>query len=213
MISHTTSTRQLYDSLPVLAQSRCIRLLDLDAVVNPDGASPGSALKGTLRVVNLDAARPFVALSYVWGTKEAYSRHKIICQPAHELDLTANCYEALWHIRKIFGRTTIWVDSICINQDDDDEKISQLQLMEDIYSQAEAVYIWLGPGDDASDRAMGFLQKRASVGRRMPLAFLTARARSHAIEKKELSRFRWRVWKDILGGQTIPRDLSTGQRR
>jgi hypothetical protein len=38
----------------------------------------------------------------------------------------------------------IWVDAICINQDDNDEKDFQLNLMRDIYHKATTVHVWLG---------------------------------------------------------------------
>ncbi len=38
----------------------------------------------------------------------------------------------------------LWADAICINQKDELEKSHQIVLMEDIYAQAESVYIDLG---------------------------------------------------------------------
>lgn len=43
----------------------------------------------------------------------------------------------------------LWVDAICINQNNNDEKTSQILLMGDIYATAQHVIVWLG--DDAKD--------------------------------------------------------------
>jgi hypothetical protein len=52
----------------------------------------------------------------------------------------------------------IWIDAICIDQGDEDEKMQQIPLMGDVYSKAATVYVWLGEGDAASDRAMKYLK-------------------------------------------------------
>jgi hypothetical protein len=54
---------------------------------------------------------------------------------------------------------TIWVDAVCINQQDLKEKERQLKLMADIYSLARQVYIWLGEGTHESDAAIEYLNK------------------------------------------------------
>jgi hypothetical protein len=51
-----------------------------------------------------------------------------------------------------------WIDAICINQDDLDEKSAQIPLMAQIYPQAEAVNVWLGPSDKHSNRALKFIK-------------------------------------------------------
>ena len=49
-----------------------------------------------------------------------------------------------------FWRTRlIWIDSICINQKDEDEKAQQIELMRDIYRNASRVVVWLGDGRNA----------------------------------------------------------------
>jgi hypothetical protein len=45
------------------------------------------------------------------------------------------------------GSVNLWIDQISINQENDDEKIQQIQLMSHIFSQAWIVIGWLGvPG-------------------------------------------------------------------
>lgn len=142
----------LYASLP-LSKSGMIRVYDLQDTADPDDR----IIKGLLRIVNLAENPSFTALSYCWG---AYSSPKdTISCGEHSLEITRNCWSALWHLRKKFGSITIWVDAICINQDDGEEKSIQIPLMRDIYSSAQIVYLWLGEGNKKTDQAMDYLAK------------------------------------------------------
>lgn len=53
----------------------------------------------------------------------------------------------------------LWIDAICINQKDIEERNQQVAIMEQIYSTAEEVTIWLGQSDPASDEAMTLLER------------------------------------------------------
>jgi Heterokaryon incompatibility protein (HET) len=53
----------------------------------------------------------------------------------------------------------LWIDAICINQDDREEKNQQVPLIGKIYSRTAGLLIWLGQGDDDSDRAMDLVLK------------------------------------------------------
>lgn len=48
----------------------------------------------------------------------------------------------------------LWVDAVCINQDDAVEKSQQVKLMHDIYTKATDVLVWLGPGTTETDSMM-----------------------------------------------------------
>jgi hypothetical protein len=48
----------------------------------------------------------------------------------------------------------IWIDAICINQSDDDERGLQIQSMAKIYGNAKLVIVWLGEAADSSDVAL-----------------------------------------------------------
>ncbi|KAK4125477.1 hypothetical protein N657DRAFT_678594 [Parathielavia appendiculata] len=50
------------------------------------------------------------------------------------------------HLRCTLVTGLVWVDAICVNQSDAEEKSQQLPLMQDIYSKAKKVVVW--PGDD-----------------------------------------------------------------
>lgn len=153
---------QLYETLPVSSETRSIRVLDLHGA--PTYSSP---LYGNLRLVALQDCPKFAALSYVWGLRSSSEDETITCNDC-ALRITKNCRDALSTLRNRFGSLTIWVDAICINQEDDSDKASQIPLMEEIYTWAYAVYVWLGPSSDSSDRAIRWLTK-ASTFTRYPI--------------------------------------------
>lgn len=143
----------LYHSVPLVPSSRSIRVLDIQAAEAEDGP-----ISGHLGVVDLEGSHNFTSLSYVWGVPNPQT---LISCNGIDIEVTPNCHSALQHLRKKLGNFTIWVDAICINQDDSSEKSQQIPLMGEIYSKSTAVYIWLGKGDQASNRAMRYL---ASAG-------------------------------------------------
>jgi hypothetical protein len=66
----------------------------------------------------------------------------------------------------------LWIDQLCINQDDDIEKSEQVQLMKAIYQGAKEVIVWLGPAADESDRlfdALSLVGKKAFESKFMQL--------------------------------------------
>jgi hypothetical protein len=148
----TATSSPIYASLP-LQNPRMIRIFELQKSSDPDD----KIIRGQLRIIDLDENPSFTAISYCWGTYESPS-DVIYCGDEH-LDVTKNAWSALWHLRKKFGPIKIWMDAICINQNDNNEKRVQIPLMSDIYSNAEVVYIWLGSGDKKTDRAMKYIQK------------------------------------------------------
>jgi hypothetical protein len=96
---------------------------------------------------------PYKALSYNWGGIQHEPRAGIprVFVDGHEVSLTENLYTALWHIRRPDQNIFLWVDAICINQDDPREKGHQVKQMGYIYKGAEEVLIWLGPGHEGTD--------------------------------------------------------------
>lgn len=166
----------VYVNLPVPSDPPTIRLLDLEAPLhNKSGSIIDTPLAGRLRTVKLHDSPSFTALSYVWGDGTKPPK-QIVCGPdGATLDITENCHAALEQIRKRYGAISIWVDSICINQQDEAEKVSQIPLMGDIYTWATVVYVWLGEETESSNRAMKLLNHLGNLAPPIPVSVLAAR--------------------------------------
>jgi len=150
------SHRDVYGLHRLPPDSKCIRVLDILPATPDTNTEP---IRCALRVIDLDDRPQFTALSYVWGKDPPTPQYFIECGEA-KLQVTANCRSALRHLREKLGGLTIWVDAVCINQNDSVEKSQQIPLMSDIYRIATFVYVWLGEGTPETDRAMRYLAMR-----------------------------------------------------
>jgi Heterokaryon incompatibility protein (HET) len=94
----------------------------------------------------LDQAPSYEAISYHWGDNS--TTHRILIDGCW-FQVTQNAHDAL-HNRSFFARTKrVWIDSVCIDQNDDTEKTKQVRLMTKIYKQASRVIVFLGSRPDA----------------------------------------------------------------
>ncbi|RDW77156.1 hypothetical protein BP6252_05209 [Coleophoma cylindrospora] len=112
----------------------------------------------------LGQTHPYEALSYVWGEPVktcSISVHS--CKSSMQtLPITSNLHKALLRLRYSTLERVIWVDAICINQEDKQEKQQQIRLMYKIYTHANCVIVWLGEEADDSDQALEELRMTGS---------------------------------------------------
>lgn len=91
----------------------------------------------------------YYAVSYEWGSPDPL---KSILVNSQLLSVRNNLYDFLQRIQNKIRAGTfrsdywLWIDAICINQADIDEKAAQVSLMQRIFSNAGFVLAWLGPG-------------------------------------------------------------------
>ncbi|KAM5350720.1 hypothetical protein ACJ41O_007225 [Fusarium nematophilum] len=115
----------------------------------------------------------FEALSYVWGSID-HPDSILVESPSDKttksLRIGRNLALALRSLRYQDKTRTLWVDAICINQADDDEKAVQVTRMASIFSLASRVIVWLGPEQDKSAFAMGVL---ATIGQQVEFSMQT----------------------------------------
>ena len=83
----------------------------------------------------------YEALSYAWGDVPAKNAITIDGTP---YPIRENLFSALKALRLRGSPRYVWVDALCINQADCDERNSQVSLMSSIYARASEVLIWLG---------------------------------------------------------------------
>jgi hypothetical protein len=123
---------------PLEQTDRSVRLLRLQPGRTED------LIRCDLQTVSLDdKSRPdYGALSYVWGSIEPGETIMFNGVPGKKI--SANLAAALRQLRKEDEATLLWVDQLCINQEDLDERGQQVQLMSAIYSGASYTPIWLG---------------------------------------------------------------------
>lgn len=91
------------------------------------------------------------AVSYVWGT--SVRNHSIQCDD-HELMITEALSQVLKRVRLPDKPRALWADSICINQDNLQDKGHQVGLMGKIYRFAKSVLIYIGSDDDSHGAAV-----------------------------------------------------------
>ena len=138
----------LYSPLP--PEGEYIRLLSI--LPNEDETA---ALQCKLRNYSLQKlsirTHLYEALSYVWGNP-----HETL--PIHvdgeQFCVTVNLHAALSRLRDPSLQRILWVDAICINQENSEEQGQQVQLMAKVYSKAHRVIVWLGEAADFSNEAL-----------------------------------------------------------
>lgn len=97
------------------------------------------------------------ALSYVWGADDA---SKIIEVDAQRLAVRRNLFEFLAQARRWKSTEWFWIDAICIDQTNLEERNHQVRRMFEIYSSAEHVIAWLGHNDQFLERQWSLLRPR-----------------------------------------------------
>jgi hypothetical protein len=131
-----------------------IRLLKLRSAV---GMEAGVAC--SLEYASLINPPDYIALSYCWGN--ATKTRKIYIMRWGDIEVTQNLYEALvnvFHMKQSRRSKSpghqprcnvlLWVDALCINQEDPVERSQQVRQMRQIYSRASEVVSWIPCGSE-----------------------------------------------------------------
>ncbi|KAF7509584.1 hypothetical protein GJ744_007622 [Endocarpon pusillum] len=154
---------------------------------------PGPAqdeIKCSLSHHDLLSHPTYEALSYTWGVSTGLQTITLNGLPFR---ITPNLEAALRHLRHEFsGARVLWVDALCINQCDVDERNTQVQIMSSIFSSAKRVLGWLGVESEDSDLAMSLVN---NINQGCGLDFGTATERHWAALRRLWARPYWaRVW-------------------
>jgi hypothetical protein len=133
-----------YDTLP---GPHFIRLLTLHPAENIT-----DSIKCSIETVDLIAEKDkYDALSYSWGMDDGSGDAFSLTLDDTPFSITQNLCDGLRRIRMYKEPVRIWIDALCINQNDDPEKSVQVAIMADVYAGAKTVHVWLGEGEDAAE--------------------------------------------------------------
>jgi Heterokaryon incompatibility protein (HET) len=126
--------KPLYIYRPLNTGSKSIRLLD---VSKRYGFVRGSQFTTCMmREFSIDSCPNYSALSYVWGRSEGSIPFLV---DGFKVAITPNLFAALHEIHQKRMANWLWVDALCINQSDNEEKSKAVQQMRFVYQRAESV--------------------------------------------------------------------------
>ncbi|KAH8762828.1 heterokaryon incompatibility protein-domain-containing protein [Hyaloscypha finlandica] len=128
-----------------LQDSDEIRLLCLEP------RSSGDKIECTIKHVKFSDSPVYEALSYMWGPQNVL---QYIVVSGNNILVRENLWSALQHLRLESENRVLWIDAMCINQQNIHERNHQVAQMRMIYKQARRVVVWLGPSDPLS--VLGF---------------------------------------------------------
>lgn len=144
----------VYEPIP---ETSHIRLLQ----VHVDKTS--RELTCNFKLVCLDDAKrdAFTAISYTWG-QPAPPASTITLSNGEKLPLSQTLTDLFEVLRRRHSYFALWIDSLCINQQDPNEKANQVSMMGQIYSSAQEVMVWLGVSTPETSRAFQFMRSSLS---------------------------------------------------
>ncbi|KAI1406410.1 HET-domain-containing protein [Hypoxylon fuscum] len=127
---------------------RQIRLLTIGAGTWSD------KIECNLQVASLDDSPCYEALSYVWGDT---NNTKSISVNSRTLEVTENLYLALRRMRHTESPRVMWIDAVCINEEDNAEKSTQVAMMGTIFAKCQKAILWLGEDPEVIENATDVL--------------------------------------------------------
>ncbi|KAH8627378.1 HET-domain-containing protein [Alternaria alternata] len=95
-----------------------------------------------------DESFEYEAVSYTWGDAAAT---QTIYFPSAELNVGRNCYNVLRRLRCKHQDCLLWIDAVCIDQNNLQERACQVRMMEKIYNRASTVLVILQEPNANSD--------------------------------------------------------------
>ncbi|KAF2264433.1 HET-domain-containing protein [Lojkania enalia] len=117
-------------------------------------------LRCQIRHVDLAGNPPYESLSYCWGLDRPEAH--IQCDGG-VIPVTKNLFSALRHLRGERISRTLWIDAVCINQADIEERGYQVSLMKDIFQLSQRTVVWLGEEYEHSGLAIQLIRELAGA--------------------------------------------------
>lgn len=139
---------------------------------------------------------PYVAISYTWGSALATRPIRVNGRPFH---VRLNLWHLLWHLRQRGESRFLWIDALCIDQKNLEERNFHVQLMGNIYDKAVTAIVWLSlPSDDRRQaRVLEFIAEMAAFGRGKRGGARGGGVRGGIDEGDAVTRFRQQFLTDV----------------
>ncbi|TGO54994.1 hypothetical protein BCON_0098g00160 [Botryotinia convoluta] len=156
----------------------------------------------SLHQTRLRNAPKYEALSYEWGTQTCDK--PVLCD-GQELRVKANLAAALERLQLADESRWMWIDAICIDQENILERNQQVTIMRDIYALSDRVLIWIGDDLAYSKQAFETISKFAKLWQTREVTRLQAgdnrpppRAKPSTAEKSSLVLQDVSLWKSLF---------------
>ncbi|KAK6433927.1 hypothetical protein LTR95_009888 [Oleoguttula sp. CCFEE 5521] len=193
-----------------------IRLLSFAATGSPHAHADSEPPELNLATYLRSAAPPYVALSYVWGDEIG---QKTVRVDGKEVLVRANLHAALvrlrgyvrssktwpprrtlvsessgtrWYSNQLPEATHFWIDALCIDQTNIDERNRQVRIMRDIYADAASVFAWTGELTDTDSAVLdgfyAYLLVPPDLGLWMSEAVISASAEKDTVLEQASDR-------------------------
>ncbi|KAK4446202.1 HET domain-containing protein [Podospora aff. communis PSN243] len=148
-----------YQPLPPVAEfgktPPFTRIIRLASAPNRD-----DPLIAALELVDVSNTTPYEALSYTWGTDPPSDYLWLSDFP---LPIKPNLEAALRSLRLPNMVRRVWVDAVCIDQNNVDEKSRQIQYMRLVYKHSARVIVWLGSKTPGVEQAFAAAQRLSNT--------------------------------------------------
>ena len=149
-----------FESCPLTAPGD-IRVLGLMPGEFKNPIECSLATQSLVAATQHDRSPKYTALSYAWGQEEPTHSIKMYTAGnyAGRLCITPDLHAAMRQLRDSECVVFLWIDAICINQANIQEKNRQVPLMAEVYRRAEHVCVWLGESSDDRKVALDFIRR------------------------------------------------------
>ncbi|KAK4163307.1 heterokaryon incompatibility protein-domain-containing protein [Cladorrhinum sp. PSN259] len=200
--------------------------------------APNTRIHCTITHHSLSNPPPYTALSYCWGeikresvpplTLSMSDRNGPLSSVPAGIQIGKNLYQFLRRARPDPGSTNspdelghssslasrveyLWVDALCIDQNNLEEKAVQIPLMRKIYSSACRIIMWLGSGSPATERTMDIYRRIAQHGSALNHTSVLSEKDCIALDYLERNRYWTRSWVyPEASTPRVPRELWLG---
>ena len=135
----------------------------------------------------------YLALSYTWGDPSHVEEISVNDQSIKITKNLADCLRTLRNKSYIKQGWKLWVDALCINQQDIIERGREVKRMREIYSKAWTPIVWLGASADGSDEAMSLIRLLSDTGARRRTEYINELTHALYRNPKLFGDGRWRA--------------------